>query len=82
MTVSQYFPEKGFGFAKTFKGEKYFFHISDNVENDNKRKNQKVLQTGQKIFSFKMEDSLREFVQFKNPLMSYEVIFSFIIDAT
>lgn len=51
MIVSQYFPEKGFGFAKSFNGKRLFFHISDDVEYN--RRNKKVLSAGQKIFVYK-----------------------------
>ncbi len=51
MMVSQYFPEKGFGFAKSKSGKKYFFHITDDMEYD--RRNKKVLSAGQKIFVYR-----------------------------
>ena len=52
MVVSQYFPEKGFGFARSENGKRYFFHINGDVENTGRRREQKILQLGQKIFSF------------------------------
>lgn len=53
MTVCQYFPEKGFGFARSTNGKKYFFHITDDVEYD--RKDKKILMIGQKIFSYEIK---------------------------
>jgi cold shock CspA family protein len=55
MVVSQYFPDKGFGFAKSVNGKRYFFHVTGDVEYG--RRAQKVLQVGQKIFSFTTQAS-------------------------